>query len=223
MRERGFSAVAAVALPLSAVTLVLTLALLDVVGPGGSGPGSAPGPIALSDGVPVGVEQTRAGALAAADNYLALASQSIEQDPAVFAALVAQAYAPEIRGRTLAQAQQLRSGDTQNMTNYQQGGHAIAVIGARRLDSYTPAETTVTTWLGGFEWGPHLTPRQSWNLVDTALRWQAGRWLVVSSDTDATPAPVPSVAYVSGANDQAPAFARLTGMSAPFYGTGGSP
>jgi hypothetical protein len=212
---------AAVAVSLTAVTLVLTLLLAGVLGPGLAGPGSAPGAIELSHGVPVGVQDTRAGALAAADNYLALASQSIEQDPAAFAALVAQAYAPEARSRTLAQAQQLRTGDTQNITNYQQGGHGIAVIAARRLDSYTPASATVTTWLGGFVWGPSLSPRQSWNLVDTTLRWQAGRWLVVSSNTNPTPAPVPSIVYVDGSNDQAPAFGRLAGMTAPFYGTGG--
>jgi hypothetical protein len=221
MRERGFSAVAAVAVALAVLVLVLTLLLVGVVGSGGSDSGSPPSAIELSDGVPVGVERTAAGALVAADNYLALASQSIEQDPAVFAALVAQAYAREARSRTLAQAQQLRTGDTQNMTNYQQGGHGIAVIAARRLDSYTPQLATVTTWLGGFVWGPSLSPRQSWNLVDTTLRWQAGRWLVVSSNTDPTPAPVPSVVYVNGPNDQAPAFGRLAGMTAPFYGTGG--
>jgi hypothetical protein len=167
------------------------------------------------------VADTRAGALAAADNYLALASQSVEQDPAVFAALVAQAYVPAVRGRTLAQAQQLRGADRQNMTNYLQGGHGIAVIAARRLDSYTPQAAIVTSWLGGFVWGPGLSPRQSWNLVDTTLRWQAGRWLVLSSNSDPTPAPVPSVVYVNGANDQSPAFGRLAGMSAPFYGSGG--
>jgi hypothetical protein len=95
------------------------------------------------------------------------------------------------------------------------------VIAARRLDSYTPQQATVTTWLGGFVWGPHLSPRQSWNLVDTTLRWQTGRWLVVSSSTDPTPAPVPSVVYIDGSNDQSSAFGRLAGMTAPFYGTGG--
>jgi hypothetical protein len=152
---------------------------------------------------------------------VALASQSIEQDPSVFVELVAQAYAPQARGRTLAEAQRVRAGDTQNMTNYHEGGRGIAVIAARRLDSYTPPQATITSWLGGFVWGPHLAPRQTWNLIDTTLRWQAGRWLVLSSDTDTTPAPVPSIVYVDGANDQAAAFARLAGMTAPFYGTGG--
>jgi hypothetical protein len=187
----------------------------------GGGNGAAAGPVKLIGGVPVGVQDTPAGALAAADNYVALASQSLEQDPAVFAALVAQAYAPQARGRALAEAQRIRAGDTQNTANYREGGRGIAVIAARRLDSYTPQQATITSWLGGFVWGPHLPPRQTWNLIDTTLRWQAGRWLVLSSDTDTTPAPVPSIVYVDGANDQAAAFARLAGMTAPFYGTGG--
>jgi len=212
---------AAVAALVAVLALVVALLARGVLELGGRGPGSAPGAIELSGGVPVGVQDTRAGALAAADNYLALASQSIEQDPAVFAALVAQAYVPAVRGRTLAQARQLRARDVRNMTNYQQGGHGIAVVAARRLDSYTPQTATVTTWLGGFVWGSHLSPRQTWNLVETTVRWQTGRWLVLSSNTDLTPAPVPSVVYINGSNDQSPAFSRLVGMTAPFYGTGG--
>ena len=118
---------------------------------------------------------------------MALASQSIEQDPAVFAALVAQAYAPQARGRTLAEAQRIRAGDTQNMTNYREGGRGIAVIAARRLDSYTPQQATVTSWLGGFVWGPHLAPRQTWNLVDTTLHWQHGPLARASAQTRTRP------------------------------------
>jgi hypothetical protein len=206
-------AVAALVLALVALSVVLFVS-------GGSG-GAVPGAVRLIDGVPVAVEHSPAGALAAADNYVALSSQSVEQDPSSFDALVAQAYAPEVRARTLAQAQQLLTGDAQNMGNYRQGGHGIAVIAARRLDSYTPASATVTSWLAGFVWGPRLAPRQTWNLIDTTLRWRQGRWLVLSSDTDATPAPVPAIVYVNGANDRAPAFARLAGMTAPFYGAAG--
>ena len=221
MGQSRFSAPVVASVALGLLALVLALLVAGVLGPGRAGRRAVAGAIELSHGVPVGVQDTRAGVLAAADNYLALASQSVEQDPAVFAALVAQAYVPAVRKSTLAQAQQLRGADTQNMTNYQQGGHGIAVIAARRLDTYTPQAATVTCWLGGFVWGPDLSPRQSWNLVDTTLRWQAGRWLVVSSDTEPTPAPVPSVVYISGADDQSPAFGRLAGMTAPFYGTGG--
>src|ERR1700693_1574295 len=51
---------------------------------------------------------TPAGARAAADNYLASAAQTVEQDPAGFAALVAAVYAPASRASTLTQAAQAR-------------------------------------------------------------------------------------------------------------------
>ncbi len=177
--------------------------------------------VQLVHGVPVGVENTPAGALAASDNYVALAAQSIEQNPAVFAALVAQAYLPAARERALAQARALQAADTQNVGNYAEGGRGLAVVAARRLDSFSPTTAMVTSWLGGFVWGPGLAPRQTWDLVDTKLDWQGGRWLVAGSQVQATPAPVPSIVYVQGSNNTRAAFARLAGMSAPVYGTAG--
>ena len=177
--------------------------------------------VVMIHGVAVGVLDTPAGALAAADNYLASASQSVEQDQAGFAALVAAVYAPASRASTLAQAAQARASDTTDMRNYAQGGRAVAVIAARRLDRYTPGRATVTSWLGGFVWGPQLSPRQSWNLVDTTVVWRRGRWLVVSMNTERAPAPVPSVVFVDGHSNQSSTFnARLAGMTAPFYGAG---
>ncbi len=216
MRERTWPPSALAAVTVCVLALVVLLGVF-MASSGSGGRGQA-GAIELVDGVPVGVRHTRAGALAAADNYLALASQSVEQDPAVFAALVAQVYAPGIRAGTLAQAGRLRARDVQNMSNYRQGGRGIAVVAARRLDSYTPQQATVTSWLGGVVWGPRLAPRQTWNLVSTTLRWQAGRWLVEASSTAPTLAPVPSIVYVEGGNDRAGAFARLAGMTGPFYG-----
>ncbi len=179
-------------------------------------------PIRMQSGVPVGVQDTPAGALAAADNYLALSSQTLEQDPPVFAALVDTVYLPGVRASTLAQAASLRNADPANMSNYRAGGHAIAVGAARRLDGYSAAAATIATWLEGVEWGPTLVPRQSWNLVQTDLTWQHGRWLVASSNTMNLPAPAPSIVFVQGANNQSSAFqARLSGMTAPYYGTGG--
>jgi hypothetical protein len=200
----------------SAVVLMLLLAsVLGLAHARHAGVGAA---IRLIDGVAVGVQRTPAGALAAADNYVALASQSIEQDPSAFSALVAQAYAPETRDRVLSEAREVRADDAQNMSNYRQGGHGLAVIAARRLDSFTSGTATVTSWLGGLVWGPNLAPRQTWSLVETTLRWQGGRWLIVTSSAAPTPAPVPSIVYVDGANDRSSAFARLAGMTAPFYG-----
>lgn len=212
MGTRNAPAVAG-ALAATSVLVVLFLAV-GVLG-GGSSSSSA---VVLDKGVPVGVRDTPAGALAAADNYVALLSRSVEQSPAVFAAGVAQDYAPGARALALSQGQQLRAGDVRNMRNYRAGGHGIALIAARRLDSYTPASAVVTSWLGGIVWGPRLAPAQTWNLVDTRLVWHAGRWLIESCETEKTPAPVPSVVYVDGSNDDTAAFARLAGMSSPYYG-----
>ena len=172
-------------------------------------------------GIPVGVRDTAAGALAAADNYLAIASQTVEQNPAQFTALVSTVYTPGARAGTLAQASAARGADIADMRNYARGGRAVAVIAARRLDHYTRSRATITSWLGGFVWGPAVSPRQSWNLVDTTLLWRQGRWLIASMSAERTPAPVPSVVFVDGHNNQSGAFdARLAGMTAPFYGAG---
>jgi hypothetical protein len=199
--------------------LALVLIALALAGSGG-GTGAPPVAIELRDRIPVGVQRSRAGALAAADNYLAESSQTLEQEPAAFARLVAQIYEPSARAQTLAQAQALRSADLSDMATYGEGGRGIAVVAARRLDSYSPNSATVTSWLAGFLWGPRVAARQSWNLVDTTLAWRFGRWLVVSCQVDAAPAPVPAIVYARGADDSAGAFARLAGMTAPFYGAG---
>jgi hypothetical protein len=177
--------------------------------------------VAMIHGIAVGVQDTPAGALAAADNYVAIASQTVEQDPGEFAELVDTVYTSAARTSKLAQAARARVADVADLRNYAQGGRAVAVIAARRLERYTPVRASVTSWLGGFVWGPGLSPRQSWNLVNTTLSWHRGRWLVVSMNTERTPAPVPSVVFVDGQNNSSAAFdARLVGMTAPFYGAG---
>jgi hypothetical protein len=217
MRDRRASDALVALIAVSLVAFVLLG--LELVGQGG-GRGPAIGAIELENGVPVGVKHTPGGALAAADNYLADSAQTLEQDPSAFDELVAKVYAPNARAQTLAAAQQLRLSDPMGMGNYGEGGRGLAVVAARRLDNYTSSSATVTSWLGGFVWGPHVSPRQSWNLVDTTLVWRSGRWLVVSSQTNPTPAPVPAIVYVAGHGDRLAEFSELVGMTAPFYGSG---
>jgi hypothetical protein len=218
MRERDHPLWLGVAVAVAALLAFAVLGVELVHGGGGSSPAPA---FVLIDGVPVGEAHTPAGALAAADNYLALSSQTLEQDPRAFSTLVSEAYAPQVRASTLAEAQRLREADVSDLAAYRDGARAIAIVAARRLDSYTPNQATITSWLAGFLWGPHTPPRQSWNLVDTTLRWQSGRWLVDSEDVDAASAPVPSRVYLAAGNDRYEAFARLDGMSPPFYGAPG--
>jgi len=208
--------------PITVVAGVLVAVTVGVVIGRATGTQAAARPAVITvGGIALQTADTRAAALAAADNDLAIASQTVEQNPALFARLVDLAYAPGIRARTLSQAEALRRLDAADMANYAAGGRAVAVVAARRLDAFDRRRAEVTTWLGGFVWGPGLAPRQSWNLVDTTLEFKHGRWLVMSSVAERTPAPVPSIVYVEDANNRSPVFdRRLAGMSAPFYGTG---
>src|SRR5438477_9493568 len=117
MRDRRISSATIVLVTMVALAVVAFVLLgLELTGQGGGA--SAVGAIELEGGVPVGVEQTPAGALAAADNYLAASSQTLEQDPSAFGTLVARVYAPANREQTLAEAQQLRLSDPVGMSNY---------------------------------------------------------------------------------------------------------
>jgi len=208
----------------TAAAVVLLLACATLLGrlTAPSAGAAAAGAIRMQSGIPVGVQDTPGGALAASDNYLALASQTLEQAPPTFTALVNTVYLPQARAATLQQAATARNADPTGMGNYRAGGHAIAIVAARRLDDYTATAARITTWLEGIEWGPELSPRQSFNLVQTELTWGHGRWLVSSSNTLTLAAPVPSIVFVRRDNNQSAAFAsRLSGMSAPYYGTGG--
>ena len=178
-------------------------------------------PVEVVGGVPVGVERSPAGALAAAERYVSVSAQTLEQDPRVFARLVGEVYAPAVRERVLEEAREIRSTDTVDMANYARGGRGLAVIAAQQLVSFTPAAASVRCWLEGIVWGPRFAPRQTWSLVNTTLSWSAGRWLVLDSHLDAAPAPVPAVVYVQGANDTSAAFARLAQMSSLSLGAGG--
>ena len=54
-------------------------------------------PIEEVRGVPVGVEDTPAGAVAAAEDYLATEQATVERDPARFGALVSADYLARLR------------------------------------------------------------------------------------------------------------------------------
>ena len=111
-------------------------------------------PVEVVGGVPVGVERSPAGALAAAERYVSVSAQTLEQDPSVFARLVGEVYAPAVRERVLEEAREIRSSDTLNMANYARGGRGLAVIAAQQLVSFSPAAASVRCWLEGIVWGP---------------------------------------------------------------------
>jgi hypothetical protein len=180
-------------------------------------------PIAEMSGIPIGAELSPAGALAAADNYVAVSYASVERNPDVDTLLIETAYAPAIRMSAIAGAAAVRAENAAGMSLWAHGGQNLSVIGARRLDYYDRNHAEVTTWNADVFWGPGRPPKQAWVLTQTSLRWTGGRWLVTATGTLQTPGPVPAITpQATATNDSSGAFGNdLAGFRAPSYGAAG--
>lgn len=185
--------------------------------------GGSPGPaIRLVKGVPVGVDRSRAGALAAADNYLAVTTETVVQDPKRFEALVRRVFVPGYQAQALREGEDARSSAQSAIANYEAGGRALAIIAARRLDTYTGDRAVITTWRSGVLWGPKERPASRWFLSETELEWDGQRWLVSKMDDARRDAPSPILKYRARESTRTAAFDReLRGMTAPSYGVAG--
>ena len=187
-------------------------------------PGAAPAdPVAEMSGIPVGVEHSPDGVLAAADNYVAVSYASVERNPGVDTLLIETVYAPAIRMSAIAGAAAVRAQNPVGMSLWAHGGQNLSVIGARRLDYYDGNDAEVTTWNVDVFWGPGRPPKQAWVLTQTSLLWSGGRWLVTATTTLPTPGPVPAITpQATAANDSSDAFGEdLAGFHAPTYGAAG--
>lgn len=178
--------------------------------------------IRIIDGVPVGVQRSRAGALAAADNYVATVSENVVKDPRRYDAVVQRVFAAQEREYALQEATRARGLAPAAVADYAAGGSAVGLIGARRLDTYEGTRARVTTWLGGVVWGPSRRSTQRWQLVETDLRWDGQKWLVERMRPAERPAPAPAVTRADDESSfERSTFEReLRGMTAPVYGAG---
>jgi hypothetical protein len=177
-------------------------------------------PMVQAGGIPVGVDHSPAGALAASDNYVAVSYDTVERDPAKESQLISAVYAPAIKASAIRGAAATRAENPAAMQLWARGGQNLSVIGARRLDYYRGDDAQVTTWDADIFWGPGRAPKQAWVLTQTTLRWSGGRWRVTVTATLPMAGPVPAVTpQADAANDSAAAFrADLAGFSAPSYG-----
>jgi hypothetical protein len=195
-----------------ALALVATFATAFALARAGGSGHVRSGPLRLVGGVPLGVEDSAAGALAAADNYVA-AGVTDSLDRRSLGAFADAVVAPAERQPLLDASERLA----------QQGGpppgtNVISTVVAQRLRGYTSGTARVTTWDLGSYWGAGLEPIQYWALVDLSLRWMGGRWWVVSLE-ERLPGPVPAL-VASGASTSASWGEALAGMRAPYYGGG---
>ncbi len=212
--------------PTAALAAILALAAVFLLGRATANTTSTatrPG-IQAVGGIPVGVQDTRAGALAAADNYILEAVQTEDQNPPLFARFVRTVYLPARQQIALTQAAQNRAKNAIALKKRGSPEKDIAIIAARRLDSYSPSQAHVTTYTTSMGWGPFEPPTQGWALIVTRLAWSGGRWLIDGLDASPAQPPVPAQFQVAPAGAKtAEAFdSALQGMTTPFFGTGGN-
>jgi hypothetical protein len=176
----------------------------------------SPNLIRLEHGVPVGVLDTRAGALAAADNYLA------SEDEALLSAdgtrrVVDAIWAPADRAVELVQP--FPAAGLAGKPATFAGLKLTAAVAADKLESYTPQTAQIAVWHEITIWSPTVAPTQRWTLDTVTLVWDSGRWLVAQrSPAPDSKTPVPSWTSGGPPDRTSRAFdARLAGMSAPYY------
>ena len=180
-----------------------------------------PNAIRLEHGVPVGVLDTRAGAVAAADNYVATEDDSL-LSPSQIRGVVDTEWAPQERAVELAQPflAAALAGEPATLD----GLKLTAAVAADKLQAYSPQSAQVSVWSEITIWSSTVAPTQRWTLDTVTLAWDSGRWLVTSRSTapdSSTPVPV----WTSGdMRDRASTTfdTRLADMSAPYY-SGGTP
>lgn len=173
----------------------------------------SPDPLGLEHGIAIGAVDTPAGALVAADNYVAtgIGASLDAEELAQFANAVV---APAAREQFIADNQ--RRAQPQGLPR---GARVLATVVAHRLDSYSAPSAVVSTWALATGWDA-LAPTQYSALVQLSLRWSGDRWQI-SAVRESLPGPVPGrvagtrQARSAGAWDRA-----LTGMAAPYYGDG---
>ena len=181
------------------------------------------GAVRVVDGVPIGVQQSRAGALAAADNYVARAAETIVQDPAAFSRLVRKVWEPSAQARALADGRNSRKQAPDAVANYASGGRGLSVTAARKLETYNGTRASVLSWGAGFIWGPQKRPTQRWFLARVKLVWANGQWSVGALDElpNAAPTPYRVIVGRQGADSAQVFDEELEGMTAPIYGSSG--
>ena len=169
-------------------------------------------PLALEHGIAIGVTLTRAGALAAADNYAA-AGATASLSTAQLVRFADAVIDPANRAVFISETEQLAQSDPPPA-----GAHVTAATVAHRLEGYGHGLAQVDVWELASQWDGGVPPTQSWALIDLSLRWRGDRWRVTSI-RESLLGPVP--ALVAGGGDARSSSAwdqGLAGMTAPYYG-----
>jgi hypothetical protein len=180
----------------------------------------APNAVATVNGVTIGTDPSRAGALAAADNYVATAVDEILASPDEYEKFVREAFQAQSVSEALEAARGLREELPNTVAAFADGMHTTTWPAARKLVSYGNGRAQVLTWTGSTNWGGKNPPKQSWALNRTTLVWEREGWRIQKMQADPADAPAPATVRVQGTGDTNETFEILDDMTAPIYGVG---
>lgn len=180
----------------------------------------APNAVATVNGVTIGTDPSRAGALAAADNYVATAVDQILGRPDDYERFVREAYQAQSVSEALQGARELRDQLPNTVAAFADGMHTTTWPAARKLVSFGNGRAEVLSWTGSTNWGGTNPPKQSWALNRTTLVWEREAWRIQKMEADPADAPAPASVRVQGTGDTNKTFEILDDMTAPIYGVG---
>jgi hypothetical protein len=188
------------------VPLLAGLAAVALVSCGGQqGPTSAPvsltsaaGPSHRTLGVGVGYAHSEAGALAAAVNYAEAAATPVfpvddaseKQRVAAYATSSEQASLLDQRLRSIQGYESSYGVVSAHAKGLQAGAHLYPLT--VKLGTYTDATAGVSIWAMLVEYSPNAY-RGLYVTESVALRWEAGDWKFVPSQTSVALGPVPEI------------------------------
>jgi hypothetical protein len=178
-------------------------------------PTRSPAAVLWRHGIPVGVQNSRAGALAFADAYLSLGQTTMEANPAVFSQLVSVDDSPEFRSTHVSAVESLRSAHRASIQAWSKGARGVWLMAAHRLERFTGQTAQMTAWNGGIAWGGGFQPQQNWAMTTVAMRWNGYQWLVSSIADRPDAAPIPSATPQATARNTRPGWftAQLAGFT----------
>lgn len=177
-------------------TAVLVAAVVAVTAPRPGWPGAT----RLVNGVPAGYPHTRAGAVAAATNFVVLGASDLILDPARYRAAIAEMAAPEDRQRLVTLAEENVDAFQNQLQMVSDAAHGIAVVIRAvpltyQLQAYTPQSATVDIWtlqlraVDGV-----LAPTDLWVTETIVLEWVGGDWKMADVGDQPGPTTLPSMA-----------------------------
>jgi hypothetical protein len=170
---------------------------------------SAAGPSHQVLGVGVGYAHNQAGALAASVTYAEAAATPIfpiddateRQRVAAYTVSTDQAAMLQQRIASIKNYDSSYGVVTARRQGLQAGAHLYPL--SVTLQAYADADATVSVWANLVEYSPQLF-RATYLTEDVALRWEAGDWKYVLSQTKASLGPVPAVTQAQTATQPPP-------------------